>query len=160
MKQIKEFINEKLEINEKLIINKDTKVNNSMSPEMKSIWDHFEMDRLYTPLGYGDTEPFLTEEEGKEMIEKLEDFLMKNKWDADKLKYFIGMGHKFKDKKIAKDFKKHNPTVMIKNSQIDYAKDKELLYKKNSLYFEASASKKLLGMYGPYGGSKVVEFNE
>ena len=68
--------------------------------------------------------------------------------------------YKFKDKKIAKDFKKHNPTIMIKNSQIDYAKDKELLYKKNSLYFEASASKKLLGMYGPYGGSKVVEYNE
>ena len=72
-------------------------------------------------------------EEGKEMIDKLEDFLMKNKWDTGKLKYFIGMGHKFKDKKIAKDFKKHNPTVMIKNSEIDYAKDKELLYKKNSL---------------------------
>lgn len=154
MKKIKSFILEKL------IINKDTKVNNSMSPEMKSIWDHFEMDRLYTPIGYGDTEPFLTEEEGKEMIEKIEDFLSKNKWDATKFKYFIGMGHKFKDKKIAKDFKKHNPSIMNRNSYISYAKDKQTLFKKDSLRFDASASEKLLGMYGPYGGSKVVEFNE
>ena len=154
MKKIKSFILEKL------IINKDTKVNNSMSPEMQSIWNHFEMDRLYTPLGYGDTEPFLTEEEGKEMIEKLENFLMKNKWDAGKLKYFIGMGHKFKDKKIAKDFKKHNPSIMNRNSYISYAKDKETLFEKGSLRFVASASEKLLGMYGPYGGSKVVEYCE
>ena len=154
MKNLKDIILEKL------VINKDTKVNNLMSPEMQSIWDHFEMDKLYTPIGYGDTEPFLTKEEGNEMIEKLEDFLSKNKWDANKLSYFIGTGHKFKDNKIAKDFKKHNSTIMNKNDYISYAKDKERLYKKNSLYFEASASKKLLGMYGPYGGSKVVEFNE
>ena len=155
MKKIKSFILEKL------IINKDTKVNNSMSPEMQSIWDHFEIDKLYEPdSGRLEKEPFLTEEEGNEMIKKLEDFLSKNKWDATKFKYFILAGHKFKDKKIAKDFKKHNPTIMWKNSDISYAKDKETLYKKDSLYFDASASKKLLGMYGPYGGSKVVEFNE
>lgn len=153
MKQIKEFINEKL------VINKDTKVNDTMSPEMQSIWDHFEMDRLYTPLGYNDTEPFLSKEEGKEMIEKLEDFLSKNKWDATKFKYFILAGYKFKDKKIAKDFKKNNMSVMNRNSFISDAEDKEILFKKDSLRFDASASEKLLGMYGPYGGSKVVEFN-
>jgi hypothetical protein len=156
MKQIKEFINEKL------VINKDTKISNdTMSPEMKSIWDHFEMDKLYeVDKGRLQKEPFLTKEEGKEMIEKLEDFLSKNKWDASKFKYFILAGHKFKDNKIAKDFKKHNPTIMWKNSDIDYAKDKETLYKKDSLRFDASASKKLLGMYGPYGGSRVVQFDE
>lgn len=155
MKQIKVFINEKL------VINKDTKVNNSMSPEMQSIWDHFEMDKLYEPdSGRLQKEPFLTEEEGKEMIEKLEDFLSKNKWDVDKLKYFILVGHKFKDKKIAKDFKKNNLSVMNRNSFISDAEDKETLFKKDSLRFDASASEKLLGMYGPFGGSKVVEFNE
>ena len=154
MKRINEFINEKL------VINKNIKILNDMSPEMKSIWDHFEMDRLYTDLSGIGEGPFLNEEEGKEMIEKLEDFLSKNKWDVSKFKYFILAGHKFKDKKIAKDFKKHNPTIMRKNSDISYAKDNETLYKKDSLHFEASAEKKLLGMYGPYGGSKVVQFDE
>lgn len=155
MKKIKSFILEKL------IINKDTKINNSMSPEMQSIWDHFEMDKLYEPdIGRLQKEPFLTEEEGKEMIKKLEDFLMKNKWDANKFKYFILAGHKFKDNKIAKDFKKNNLSVMNRNSFINNAEDKETIFKKNSLRFDASASEKLLGMYGPFGGSKVVEFNE
>ena len=155
MKKIKSFILEKL------IINKNIKIEKGMSPEMQSIWDHFEMDKLYEPdSGRLQKEPFLTNEEGNEMIKKIEDFLSKNKWDVSKFKYFILTGHKFKDKKIAKDFKKHNPTIMDKNSQIDYAKDNETLYKKDSLRFDASASEKLLGMYGPYGGSKVVEFNE
>ena len=155
MKKIKSFILEKL------IIDKNIKISKGMSPEMQSIWNHFEMDKLYKPdIGRLQKEPFLTEEEGKEMIEKIEDFLSKNKWDATKFKYFIGMGHKFKDNKIAKDFKKHNPSIMNRNSYISYAKDKETLFKKNSLRFDASASEKLLGMYGPYGGSKVVEFDE
>lgn len=155
MKQIKEFINEKL------VINKDTKVNDTMSPELKSIWDHFEIDKLYEiDKGRLQKEPYITDEEGRELKEKLEDFLSKNKWDVSKLSYFIGMGYKFKNNKIAKDFKKHNPTVMNKNSRISYAKDKETLFKKDSLRFDASASEKLLGMYGPFGGSKVVQFNE
>jgi len=155
MKNLKDIINEKL------VINKDTKVNNSMSPEMQSIWDHFEIDKLYEPdSGRLEKEPFLTEEEGKEMIKKIEDFLSKNKWDATKFKYFILAGYKFKDNKIAKDFKKNNMSVMNRNSFISDAEDKEILFKKDSLRFDASASEKLLGMYGPYGGSKVVEFSE
>ena len=155
MKQIKEFINEKL------VINKDTKVNNTMSPELKNIWDHFEIDKLYEiDKGRLQNEPYITDEEGNELKEKLEDFLSKNKWDATKFKYFILAGHKFKDKKIAKDFKKHNMSVMNRNSYISDAKDKETLFKKDSLRFDASASEKLLGMYGPYGGSKVVEFDD
>jgi len=155
MKKIKSFILEKL------IINKDIKINNSMSPELKSIWDHFEIDKLYEiDKGRLQKEPYITDEEGKELKEKLENFLSKNKWDANKFKYFILAGHKFKDKKIAKDFKKNNLSVMNRNSFISDAEDKETIFKKNSLRFDASASEKLLGMYGPFGGSKVVEFNE
>lgn len=155
MKNLKDIINEKL------VINKDIKVNNSMSPVLKSIWDHFEMDKLYTPLGYGDTEPFLTKEEGEDMIEQLNSFLNHNKWnDESKLKYYCKAGIKFANNKIAKDFKKHNMSVMNRNSYISYAKDKEIIFEKGSLRFVASASEKLLGMYGPYGGSKVVEFND
>lgn len=155
MKKIKSFILEKL------IINKNIKIEKGMSPEMQSIWDHFEMDKLYEPdSGRLQKEPFLTEEEGNEMIKKIEDFLSKNKWDVTKFKYFIQQGYKFKDNKIAKDFKKNNMSVMNRNSFISDAEDKETIFKKGSLRFDASASEKLLGMYGPYGGSKVVEFNE
>jgi hypothetical protein len=151
MKNLSNYIIEKFKINSK-------NVNNEYSDELKSLLDHFEFDKLYEiDEGRRQKEPYLTKEEGKEIMDKLDDFLIKNNANKDNFKYFIGQGHKFRDKKIAKDFKKHNPTMLWKDSALHYAKDNEKIFKKNSLYFEVSSQQKMIGMYGPFGGSKICQ---
>ena len=147
-------------LQEKLVINQNTKVITKMSPELESIWNHFEIYKLFEPTNWGDKTPFLTEEEGEELKTKLNDFLYDNHCDKTKFKYYILAGHKFRDKKIAKDFKKHNPTIIRLNSMLEFSNDKQILFKKSGLSFEVSSSNKILGMYGPYGGSKIVLLEE
>ena len=157
MKTINNYINEKLVIGKNIIHkNQNTKNIDEMSPELESIWNNFEIDKLFEPSNWGNKTPFLTNEEGEELKIKLNDFLDNNHCDKTKFKYFILAGHKFRDKKIAKNFKKHNPTIIRLNSILEFSNDKQILFKKDSLRFEVSSSNKILGMYGPYGGSKIV----
>ena len=152
MISIIQFINEALKVNSKSKVSEDTEV-------LDDILAHFEFDDLYE-IDHGrlQKEPYITEEEGEEIKKLLQEFIEKNKITKDSLKYYIGKGHKFKNNKIAKDFKKHNPTVISLNSKLHYAKDNERIFKKESLYFEVSSEAKLIGMYGPFGGSKLCYF--
>ena len=155
MKSIIQFINEKLKINSQSNVSKNTEV-------LDDILKHFEFDDLYEiDKGRLQEEPYITKEEGEEIKKLLQEFLDENNvTDKKSLKYFILQGHKFKDKKIAKDFRKHNPTVSRLNSTLHFAKDNKRIYKKESLYFEVSSEVQLIGMYGPFGGSKLCYFGE
>ena len=151
LSSLDDYILEKFKINSK-------NVNNEYSDELKSLLEHFEFDKLYeVDEGRLQKEPYLTKEEGKEIMDKLDDFLVKNNANKDNFKYFIRQGYKFRSNKIAKDFKKHNPTMLWKDGALHNAKDNERIFKKNSLYFEVSSEVKMIGMYGPFGGAKICQ---
>lgn len=150
MKEISKYIIEKFKLNSKNIHKEE------ISNELKDILDHFEFDNLYEiDKGRLQKEPYITKEEGKDIISKLNDFLIETNANKDNFKYFCVRGMKFKDNKIDKDYKKNNSDISSFNMKINFADDKKRIFKKGSLYFEISKDEKLIGMYGPFGGSKI-----
>jgi len=146
-------------INEKLTINSKSNITDGDDEVLDDILAHFEFNDLYERhIGINDNSPFLNKDEGEEIKNILKDFIKENNISKDSLKYYIQQGYKFKDKKIAKDFRKHNPTCSSIDMTLNFSDDKKQLYKKNSLYFEVSVKNGIIGMFGPYGGAKYCTF--
>ena len=70
LSSLDDYILEKFKIN-------SNNINNEYSDELKSLLDHFEFDKLYEiDEGRRQKEPYLTKEEGKEIMDKLDNFLI------------------------------------------------------------------------------------
>ena len=153
MISIIQFINEKLTINSKSnIINNDEEV-------LNDILAHFEFDNLYEiDKSRLQKEPYITNDDVEEIKNQLLDFIKENNISKESLKYYIRKGHKFKNTKIAKDYKKDNTMCYNISMKIEFAKDKKRIFKKDSLYFEVSSKAKIIEMCGPYGGAKYCTF--
>ena len=151
MKGLLQFIQEKLQIN------KDSKVK-EFSDDLYSLLETFEFNNLYEiDKGRLQTKPYITKEEGLEIMEKLNKFLIENNANKDNFKYFAVRGSKCKNPRLDKKYNKNTSTIINLNSKLHGASDNEQIFKKNSLYFEVSSKEKLIGMYGPFGGSKVCQ---
>ena len=146
MKQITNFIIEKLRIN------KDIKLSND-NEELEDLLKHFEFDKLYEiDKGRLMKQPYITKEEGEEIKQKLLDFILDNNVQKENFKYYTNRGRKFSNKKIDKDYTKDNSKLI----NLDKFRDEDTLFKgDNGLKFEGNSETKVIAMSGPFGGMKI-----
>ena len=139
---------------EKFHITKDSKLD--MSPGLKSVLDHFNFDHLYEiDRNRLEHEPFITKEEGEEIIKQIDKFLIDNNADYAAFKFFCPRGMHFSDPKIEKDFRK-NTSDYTYVDKLNVAKDTKTIFKgRAGLKIKCSSEYRQLAIYGPYGGAKL-----